>query len=179
MKEGIHLEKENTNNYDRLAKDLSSLKKTKMEIGIFSKSGGHILMIATVNEYGMDIQITDAMRKFFMAMYLDGYMNTPLSKNTKAIHIPERAFIRGTAKRKQKNITKIVEVQMNNLIRGKINLNQFYYAVGESLAGLTRDYLTDLKKPKNHPMTLAMKSPKSNPLINSGRLRESITWRVV
>lgn len=97
---------------------------------------------------------------------------------TEKVVIPERSFIRGGFDKKQFDIRKFVEKNIDMLIHQDININQFYNRVGQKLTQIAQKYLTDLRNPANSPITLAGKSPKSNPLINSGRLRESITWKV-
>lgn len=49
--------------------------------------------------------------------------------------------------------------------------------IGAFAAGATQTYMTDLKEPPNSPYTIEQKG-SSNPLIDTGALRQSITWKV-
>lgn len=49
--------------------------------------------------------------------------------------------------------------------------------VGVVAAGAVQQYMTDLQYPPNAPSTIAQKG-SSNPLIDSGALRASVSWKV-
>lgn len=49
--------------------------------------------------------------------------------------------------------------------------------VGAVAAGATQQYITDLDTPPNAPSTIAKKG-SDNPLIDTGALRASVTWKV-
>lgn len=49
--------------------------------------------------------------------------------------------------------------------------------VGAIAAGATQQYITDLKEPPNAPSTIEKKG-SSNPLIDTGSMRASVTWKV-
>lgn len=136
-------------------------------------------MIANVNEFGVDIKVTEPMRNFFFVQFKEGKMKAPLRKDTTHIHIPERAFIRGTVRFRKKVLAKKIETHLDRLVHGEISIDQYWFALGEELTAVTREYMTNLKIPKNHPFTVENKGGKKNPLIDSGELREKITWRVV
>lgn len=49
--------------------------------------------------------------------------------------------------------------------------------IGAFAAGATQQYITDLKQPPNAAYTIAKKG-SSNPLIDTGSMRASVTWKV-
>lgn len=49
--------------------------------------------------------------------------------------------------------------------------------IGSFAAGNTQQYMTDLKQPPNAAYTIEQKG-SSNPLIDTGALRASVTWKV-
>lgn len=50
--------------------------------------------------------------------------------------------------------------------------------VGLIAAAKAQVFMTDLKSPPNAPSTLKRKAPKTNPLIDTGALRQSVTSKV-
>ncbi len=48
--------------------------------------------------------------------------------------------------------------------------------IGKAAVESVRQYIVDLQEPGNSDYTLAIKAPKTNPLIRSGVLRESVTY---
>ena len=153
-------------------KMLDELSTTHLEIGIFSDSGGDILMIANVNEFGLNIKVTDKMRNYLH------YIGIHLKKETKEIKIPERSFVRGSYDENKNKIIDNADKLLEKVINLELPVSVFFDTLGEYVVGLVQDYMTDLRSPPNHPATIANKG-SSNPLISTGRLRQSITFRQV
>ena len=156
----------------KLKQTIEELKSKKIKIGIFGSDDSHILMVARVQEFGCDINITPKMRAWLH------YNGLHVKKGTSQIHIPERSFIRRTTQERQDELNKIIKEGLTELLTFRIDVNVFCDRVGQFLAGLTQEVLTEVSSPPNHPFTIERKKGKSNPLIDSGRLRESITWKV-
>jgi len=95
------------------------------------------------------------------------------------VHIPERAFIRGGFDTNTNKIGKRAEALLRTVIAGQNSLDVFWDTLGEYIVGLIRRYMTSLKDPPNASITVTAKGGKSNPLINTGRLRDAITYKVV
>lgn len=157
-------------------KDLENIIKTlrskTIKIGIFGADDSQLLMIAKVNEFGVDIKITPKMRRW---LHVNGLH---VKKSTRDIHIPERSFIRRTAAEKKNKIDEFIKQQMTELLTFQISVETFFDRVGTYLVGLTQETLTEINTPPNHPFTLERKKPKSKPLINTGRLRGAITYKI-
>ncbi|WP_333638207.1 hypothetical protein [Tissierella praeacuta] len=153
-------------------KMLDDLTSTHLEIGVFGEDDSEILMIANVNEFGCQIEVTEKMRNYLRAIGL------PLKNDTKYINIPERSFIRGGYQENKNKIIDNAEVLLEKVINLQFPVETFFETLGEYIVGLIQQYLTDLRTPKNHPFTIAKKG-SSNPLIDTGRLRQSITYKVV
>lgn len=161
------------NRVDEFLSIIDHLKKTKIEIGIFGEDDANILMIARVHEFGVDINVTQKMRGFFLAQ------GTPLSKGKNKISIPERSFIRSGYDKNLNKIVKVVENLLPKVFSFDLTVDQFYEQLGAYTVGFIQEYMTDLRDPPNAPLTLEKKKPKTNPLIDTGKLRESITYKVV
>jgi len=50
--------------------------------------------------------------------------------------------------------------------------------IGAFAVGATQQYITDLRDPPNAPYTIAQKG-SDNPLIDTGSMRASVTWKIV
>lgn len=115
--------------------------------------------------------VTPKMRKWFVA---NGY---PLKASTTVIHIPERSFIRSGH---DENIDKIVgkiEGFIPDLFENEVNIDVFMDQIGMEFANLIQKKLRAITNPPNSAMTIERKG-SSNPLMDSGRLVQSITHRV-
>lgn len=159
------------NNIPKYIEILEQLTSNIIEVGIFGESGSEILMIASVQEFGCDIQVTQKMRKYLHAMGLH------LKQTTQEIHIPERSFIRSGFDDKESKIRNEANKLLERVLNLELNVNVFFETLGEFIVGQLQEYMTDLKTPPNHPFTIEQKG-SSNPLIDTGRLRQSITFRI-
>jgi len=164
--------KVNKDNVKRLEKILKDLKGKVLKIGVFGKDDSKLLMIATVNEFGCQIKVTDKMRAYLH------YHGLHLKKETEYINIPERSYIRKTFDEKKNKIDRMIQLSLKELITFQIDIDTFYNRLGTYLVSLIKETLTDVRMPPNHPYTLEQKEPRTNPLINTGRLRESITFKI-
>lgn len=151
---------------------LKELSSTKVEVGVLSSPGGDILLIANVQEFGCSITVTDKMRGYL------GSQGIHLRKDTTSINIPERSFVRKTFDEKKGEIEKSCEKILEQVINLQVAPRAFFETLGELCVGFIQDYMTSLSSPTNSPATIKMKG-SSNPLIDSGRLKESINFRLV
>lgn len=194
-----------TDRYPELKESLKYLNSHKLRVGVFGEDDSLMVKIAASNEFGADIKPVKA--KFLVIPLtktakknrprdIDGLYTLRaggelyLVKNrgkedivfhywlSKHVKIPERSFIRGSYDENKHNIFKRNRRELNALLGFQIDRNQYFDKMGEYMVGLTKKYMTDLKNPANSGITLSAKSPKSNPLINSGRLRNSVVWKV-
>lgn len=163
---------EDQSRVQELLKIIQKINSTVIEVGIFGSDDSKILMIANVNEFGLDIKVTPKMRNFLRATGL------PLKSSTTHIKIPERSFIRGSYDKNKRRIEVMGEVLIERVLNFEITPQQMFDQIGSNLVGMAQEYLTDLRSPANHPYTLEKKKPKTNPLINIGTLRERITFKV-
>jgi hypothetical protein len=159
------------NNVPHLLKVIHELNRTRVEVGVFAAEGDFILMIANVHEYGVQIEVTDKMRKWF------AWQGYPLRKDTAHINIPERSYIRAGFDENKAALEKKVNELLPQVIALEIPPDVLYEAIGIEGMGLIQKYMTDLKEPPNAQMTIDRKG-SSNPLIDEGRLRQAISWRV-
>lgn len=160
------------NNIPKLLEVLDDLERHRVEIGIFGEEDSELLMIASVNEFGCQIQVTDKMRAYLHSQGLH------LSRHTELITIPERSFIRSGFDAQKDDYEERAARMLDSVLRLDLPVRTFFETLGEYISGRLQEYLTSVDSPPNHPFTVAQKG-SSNPLINTGRLRQAITHRVV
>lgn len=91
--------------------------------------------------------------------------------------IPERSFIRATTKEKRKEIVKLQTKLLKKIQSGEISTEKALGLLGAFVAGLISKKIVDIKAPPNAPETIKRKG-SSNPLVDTGQLKNSITWEV-
>lgn len=160
------------NNVPKLLKVLDELDRHIVQIGVFGEDDSEMLMIARVHEFGVNIQVTDKMRGYLH------HIGIHLRKDTQEIRIPERSYIRGYFDNKQSEMISQAERLLEQVIRLRTKPMTFFEALGEYIVGEVRKYMVDLKVPANSQVTIDRKG-SSNPLIDTGRLLDSITYKVV
>jgi hypothetical protein len=195
----------NVDNTTKIQEIIKELNSYKIQIGIFGKDDSFMLMIAAVNEFGTTIVPKNA-KALTVPMCREAYghsareipglfikksgQNAYLCKKegnglkyyywlAPKVVIPSRPFIRGTYNEKQSDIQKFIDESLAMVFSFKIDVRTFFNRVGQYLTQLTQMYLTDLKEPAKSQITITANGGKENPLIDSGRMRESITWQLV
>ena len=160
------------NNIPKLIKVLRDLERMHVEVGIFGENDSQILIIAGVHEFGAKIQVTPKMRNFLHSIGIH------LRKETETINIPERSFLRTGFDENVNKIQQQAELLLDGVLELKIDAKAFYEALGGAVVSMFQDYLTELQTPPLSSATIERKG-SSNPLIDTGRLRQAITYRVV
>jgi hypothetical protein len=165
-----------TNNIDKIVKNLQKINGKKIKVGVFGgekheNSEIDMADLASIHEFGCEIQVTPKMRAWFTA---NGY---PLKKETTVIRIPERSFLRSGYDENIDTISKKIEEMVPDVIAADVDPKVFMDAIGVEFAGLIQKKMRDLKNPPNSQMTIERKG-SSNPLIDTGRLVSSIRHEV-
>lgn len=161
------------NRIPELIKELDRLERISVEVGVLGTEESFILMIANVHEYGVTIQVTDKMRAYLH------YNGLHLKKTTKEIVIPERSYIRAGYDSNFDKLQTHVKGQINLLIAGRTTAIEVGEFIGNWLTGELRQYITNLDTPGLSDYTIQRrKKNSSNPLIDTGRLRGAITYKV-
>jgi len=141
--------------WDTLKKQIKDLKKNPYTaIGVLGEeSGGSdfgLVEYATANEFGT-------------------------TKN--GGHVPERSFIRSTVDENERKLFKFMENMKVKILLNRIKANKALSLAGVMIQGLIQKKITDLKSPPNAPSTIKSKG-SNNPLIDTGRMRQSIKWQL-
>jgi len=97
---------------------------------------------------------------------------------TPSVTIPERSFIRGGYDNSQDALAQACKRALLGVLKEKWTAEQAADHVGMAAVGIIKRYFSSLEPPKSS-LTLSSDPGKTSPLMNSGRLRNSITYKVV
>lgn len=92
--------------------------------------------------------------------------------------MPERSFIRASYDSNRSDYESKGEKLLEQVIGMTVSPSVLYDTLGLYMVGQTQKYLTNLSSPPNDPFTIKMKG-SSNPLIDSGQMRDSIEYEVI
>lgn len=161
-----------TNNIPKYLDMMNGLLANQIHIGIFGADDSQILMIASVNEFGCSITVTPKMRAYLHSQGMH------LKASTTEIKIPERSFVRSGFDDREKDIQSRAIKLLKKVLRMELDIDTFFSLIGQRIVDELQQYMTSIDKPANHPYTTEHKE-SSNPLVDSGRMRDSITYKVV
>lgn len=91
--------------------------------------------------------------------------------------IPERSFLRATVDQHREAIARRQVLLSQGFVLGKFELKQALELLGQYAVGLIKQRIALGIPPPNRPWTIARKG-SSTPLIDTGQLRNSITYQV-
>lgn len=91
--------------------------------------------------------------------------------------VPERSFIRSTIIERKKDIISLQKKLLKKISDGSMDVKTGLGLVGEFMSGAIKEKIVAISSPPNSPATIAKKG-SSNPLIDTGQLKNSITYEV-
>lgn len=160
--------KTKTNKLPKVMQTLEALGNKKIEVGAIQ---GESAWLAAIHEYGCEIVVTPKMRAFLH------HQGLHLKNSTTVIKIPERSFLRKSHDEKGEQVLKQCERALGLVTSGKMSLEQYLDLVGRNYVTMIKEFIVELDSPPNHPYTVEQKG-SSNPLVSTGGLVESISYRV-
>lgn len=92
-------------------------------------------------------------------------------------HVPARSFMRSTFDERRAELVEVQRKALDAVAAGKMTTEQALHVIGEWFQGAVQKKIVDLRDPPNAPATIEAKG-SSNPLIDTGQLRQSITHEV-
>lgn len=92
-------------------------------------------------------------------------------------HIPERSFLRVPLRAAQDEIAAIFKNQLHLVVDSSLTARQLMEQVGARGAAISQEAISGGIAPGNKASTVARKG-SSTPLVDTGRLRQSITYKV-
>lgn len=155
------------NEFPEMIASLQAMNGRSVEIGALQ---GDNKWLAAIHEYGCTITVTPKMRAFLHNQGLH------LKESTTVIKIPERSFLRSGHDANADRVMMQTKRAIKMVLDGKMSVDDMLDLYGQQFATAIKTYMRDLSTPENHPYTVEQKG-SSNPLIDTGGLLESITWR--
>ena len=143
-------------------KDLDVSKRTKEMFNVVSKS---IIEVGVFGDQGSDLVIYAASNEFGTR-----------TKNGK-VHIPQRSFLRSAIDLNTLEIRQFIQEQLFLVLHEEIDDRTALNKIGVYLVGLVQERISSNIPPPNKPITVERKK-SSKTLIDTGRLRQSITYRI-
>lgn len=150
--------------WDEMTAAVKSIKGGNyVDIGLFGEQESDLVAYATKNEFG------DPTNMF----------------HGRPAPIPERSFIRSTFDENQEDIIKQIDKVKIDILMGKVNKDTFLKRLGLWFERKVKEKIDHSKEwaVPNAPATIAMKSTSAGrgdqPLVDTGRMKQSITHRLV
>lgn len=86
-------------------------------------------------------------------------------------NIPQRSFLRATVQEKRRKYKKMFSKLAKKIVGGKLTSKQALNLLGLQVQTDVKEKITDVKEPE-------LKHREGNPLVDTGHLRQSITYEV-
>lgn len=157
------------NHLPHAIKEFKKLNESQLIVGV-PLDDDFLQMIARVNENGMTIKPKHGK-----------YLSVPNGKGgivkLKKVKIPARPFMRYTVNHKKRQWAILVTTEANKIMLGQQDADGLLETLGKRIKTDIQKTITHWKSPKNAPLTVANKG-KDNPLEDTGKLRNSITYKV-
>lgn len=93
----------------------------------------------------------------------------------KSVDIPARAFIRKCVDNNLQEWSVFITLCMNGVMVNEMSLDEFFEAIGVHVRDSLKQTIIKFSNPPNAPLTQERKG-MDNPLINTGHLRDAITY---
>lgn len=164
---GFNVKYKSTDGFPEMKKRLEEINGQSVEVGVLK---GKDAWLASIHEYGCDIEVTDRMRAYLRGQGLH------LKSTTTHIHIPERSFLRTGFDKNRDDVVAKAQKILADVASVRTTARGCLQAVGLELSSRIKDYARDLDSPANHPFTIDQKG-SSNPLMDTGDMIGGISWR--
>lgn len=96
---------------------------------------------------------------------------------TKSVKIPERAFLRNGHDSVIDDVMKKSDLLLKQVMSGKMSAEQYINLIAQQLTTKIKKYARDLDNPPNWSGTSEAKGT-DNPLVDTGKMINSIDWRI-
>lgn len=130
-----------------------------------------IVDVAVFNEFGTHAQVTDAMRGWFKGQ------GVKLAPETTEIVSPERPFIRQAVDQNRDKIIDFIDSQLEDVLSFEIDTPTALKRIGQFVKNLIQQQFTKGDFAPLSDFTVNRKG-STKPLLNTGRLRQSVAYRV-
>lgn len=92
-------------------------------------------------------------------------------------HIPKRAFVKPAIIKNRPQYARIINHQLTNVLNGQMPKNRLWGLVGVRAVADIQSYMVTASFTPLNPKTIKKKG-SSKPLIDTGKLRQSVTYKI-
>lgn len=92
--------------------------------------------------------------------------------------IPERSWMRSALRGNRRDLVAMTQKLAKRVQDGDLSMTEALELLGTKAASMMQGQIVDVSSPPNAPQTIARKG-SSNPLIDTGHLRQAVTYQVV
>lgn len=96
----------------------------------------------------------------------------------KEVNIPERSFLRAGFEQHREAVLKKAQSLLPLVSCGSMSVDDYCDAIGQLLSDKIKTFARNLDSPAKSNITLAANPNKTNPLVQTGDMINSITWEV-
>lgn len=153
-----------------LIEELRYLEQHELRIGLFGDDDEFLVMIASVHEFGAVIYPRRA--RALRIPFGDGFVFAT------RVTIPERSFIRAAFDERVHEGEEMARELLGMVMRGEISGREALERWGAWWVGVIQHKIVTLQDPPLSEITIENKE-STNPLIDTGRMRQGVTWKVV
>ncbi len=152
---------------DNTADILKRLKSRSVVAGLPSDSapypnGQSVVQVGVDHEFGSENART---------------YTSPRGNKVSVSGVPERSFMRSTAKENRARWAKIIKSSVGNMIKGDFGTSELMARIGSVMSSDIKQKIIKIKNPANSPQVIADKG-SNNPLIDTGHMKNQITYAV-
>jgi hypothetical protein len=149
-------------NLTRRVKEVRRGRVPSVKIGVFAnKQGSDLVTYASANEFGVTRNVVN--------------IGTGTTKSE--IRIPERSYLRSAVAENKKEINEFVSARFSDFLDGKTSVPRALKRIGLFATKLVKKKIREGPFVPNALSTILRKG-SSKPLIDTGRLRQSITHEI-
>ena len=170
------------NGLPRIITELRKIQNSFIDVGILSQAGGKIVLIASSQEFGATIEVTERVRKGLMRLLIEAGRSDLIKLIPQVggfMNIPSRSFVRSTFDNPQaiKKAFTFLEFGVDRILAGDGDARQAMKAVISSLVSSVQLKIRSNIEPENNPITKALKASDQT-LVVEGRMSQSVTGRI-
>jgi len=189
-----------------LLRELKYIHAHKVQVGVFGEDDSWIVMVASVHEFGATIRpkksrmltiplkpwLRDKKARDIPGIFRPKGTNVLARKTGRRgqiealyflaprVVIPERSFLRSTFDEEMRSINQLIQKMLVQVCAGNMTGEQLLNRLGLYLQSKVQAKIRSIKSPPKSGLTIAAEgSGKTKPLLDTGRLMQSITYQVV
>ena len=167
---------------EEVRKRLQALDNKTIKVGWFREATydgkTSVAQVATWNEHGTVIPVTEKMRGWF------GVRGIHLKKSTTHIVVPPRPFLRPCCEENMAKWKQEMENSVQAVMEGNVTPDQAAEMIGGMVVGDLQEAISKVREPPLSPVTVAFRASRKGgetsdqPLNDTGHMIATVTFKV-